>query len=99
MRLDPGAEFAGFTIERTLGNGGMGIVYLARNPRLNRLVALKVLGELIAADTRGRARFEREATLAARLEHPNIVTIYDRAPSDAAVPWICMKYVGGGDVA
>ncbi|GAB3207927.1 protein kinase domain-containing protein [Nocardia tengchongensis] len=99
MRLDPGAEFAGFTIERTLGNGGMGIVYLARNPQLNRLVALKVLGELIAADTRGRARFEREAALAARLEHPNIVTIYDRAPSDAAVPWICMKYVGGGDVA
>ncbi|QVI24111.1 serine/threonine protein kinase [Nocardia tengchongensis] len=77
----------------------MGIVYLARNPRLNRLVALKVLGELIAADTRGRARLEREAALAARLEHPNIVTIYDRAPSDAAVPWICMKYVGGGDVA
>ncbi|MFE3758533.1 protein kinase [Nocardia tengchongensis] len=99
MRLDPGAEFAGFTIERTLGNGGMGIVYLARNPRLNRLVALKVLGELIAADTRGRARFEREAALAARLEHPNIVTIYDRAPSDAVVPWICMKYIGGGDVA
>ncbi|MGW4247591.1 serine/threonine protein kinase, partial [Nocardia sp. NPDC004722] len=64
MRLEPGAEFAGFTIERVLGNGGMGVVYLARNPRLNRLVALKVLGDLIAADPRGRARFEREAALA-----------------------------------
>ncbi|WP_433591205.1 protein kinase domain-containing protein [Nocardia sp. CA-145437] len=99
MRLDPGAEFSGFTIERTLGTGGMGVVYLARNPRLNRLVALKVLGELIAADSRGRARFEREAALAARLEHPNIVAIYDRASSDADLPWISMKYVGGGDVA
>lgn len=99
MRLDPGAEFSGFTIERTLGTGGMGVVYLARNPRLNRLVALKVLGELIATDTRGRARFEREAALAARLEHPNIVAIYDRAASDAELPWISMKFVGGGDVA
>ncbi|MFF0635087.1 protein kinase [Nocardia sp. NPDC004151] len=99
MRLDPGAEFSGFTIERTLGTGGMGVVYLARNPRLNRLVALKVLGELIAGDTRGRARFEREAALAARLEHPNIVAVYDRAASDADLPWISMKYVGGGDVA
>ncbi|MEU1210553.1 serine/threonine-protein kinase [Nocardia sp. NPDC005825] len=99
MRLDPGAEFSGFTIERTLGTGGMGVVYLARNPRLNQLVALKVLSELIASDTRGRARFEREAALAARLDHPNIVAIYDRAASDADLPWISMKYVGGGDVA
>ncbi|MFE3195089.1 protein kinase [Nocardia sp. NPDC059240] len=99
MRLEPGAEFAGFTIERVLGNGGMGVVYLARNPRLNRLVALKVLGDLIAADPRGRARFEREAALAARLEHPNIVAIYDRADSEAESPWISMKFVSGGDVA
>ncbi|WP_369635194.1 serine/threonine-protein kinase, partial [Nocardia sp. JMUB6875] len=99
MRLVPGAEFAGFTIERVLGQGGMGVVYLARNPRLNRLVALKVLGDLIATDPRGRAKFEREAALAARLEHPNIVAIYDRAGSEAETPWISMKYVPGGDVA
>ncbi|GAB2510976.1 serine/threonine-protein kinase [Nocardia heshunensis] len=96
MRLEPGAGFAGFTIERVLGSGGMGVVYLARNPRLDRLVALKVLGDLIAADPRGRARFEREA---ARLEHPNIVAIYDRADSEAESPWISMKFVSGGDVA
>ncbi|BAW08762.1 serine/threonine-protein kinase [Nocardia seriolae] len=99
MRLEPGAEFAGFTIERVLGTGGMGVVYLARHPRLNRLVALKVLSDVIATDARGRARFEREAALAARLEHPNIVAIYDRAGADAETPWLCMKFIGGGDVS
>ncbi|MFF2556773.1 protein kinase [Nocardia sp. NPDC058058] len=99
MRLDPGAVFAGYTIERMLGHGGMGIVYAARHPRLDRLVALKVLNEAVSGDTRARARFEREAALAARLEHANIVPIYDRADSAAEIPWICMKYVGGGDIS
>lgn len=99
MRLEPGAVFAGYTIERVLGHGGMGVVYSARHPRLERRVALKVLSDSIAGDERARSRFEREAALVARLEHPHIVPIYDRADSEAEVPWICMKYVDGGDIA
>lgn len=100
MRLEPGSVFAGYTIERQLGAGGMGLVYLAQHPRLeNRQVALKVLNESFSRDPEVRARFEREAALAARLDHPNVVTVYDRSGPDDPVLWIAMKYVSGGDVA
>ncbi|MEC3951987.1 serine/threonine-protein kinase [Nocardia sp. CDC153] len=102
MRLDPGADFAGYRIERVLGAGGMGVVYLARHPRLERDVALKVFGGMgagaLLVDSRGRARFDREAALAARLEHPDIVPIYDRSAPDDEIPWLCMRYVNGGDI-
>ncbi|MVU81766.1 protein kinase [Nocardia sp. ET3-3] len=100
VRLDPGADFAGFRIERVLGAGGMGVVYLARHPRLERDVALKVFGGMAAGplDSRGRARFDREAALAARLEHPDIVPIYDRSAPEDEIPWLCMRYINGGDV-
>ncbi|MGV9679803.1 serine/threonine-protein kinase [Nocardia sp. NPDC003482] len=89
--LGPG----GYRIERVLGSGGMGTVYLARHPRLPRSVALKVLGR--AADAEFRARFTREAELAARVDHPNVVEVYDRG-SDGDRPWIAMRYVAGTDV-
>lgn len=103
MRLDPGADFAGFRIERVLGAGGMGVVYLARHPRLDRDVALKVFGGMAVGsamplDSKGRARFDREAALAARLEHPDIVPIYDRSAPQDEIPWLCMRYINGGDV-
>ncbi|GAB0102116.1 hypothetical protein JMUB6875_10830 [Nocardia sp. JMUB6875] len=103
MRLDPGADFAGFRIERVLGAGGMGVVYLARHPRLDRDVALKVFGGMaigtaLPLDSKGRARFDREAALAARLEHPDIVPIYDRSAPEDEIPWLCMRYIDGGDV-
>ncbi|MGX1805197.1 protein kinase domain-containing protein [Nocardia sp. NPDC055321] len=99
MRLDPGAVFAGYTIERELGVGGMGRVYLAAHPRLERRIALKILNEDAARDAGVRARFDREAALVARLEHPHIVPIYDRSGPDDETPWICMKFVNGGDAA
>ncbi|MGW8654975.1 hypothetical protein ACWGMO_36790, partial [Nocardia salmonicida] len=76
--LGPGDVVAGYRIERVLGSGGMGSVYAARHPRLPRLVAVKLLHSSFSADPVFRGRFEREADLAGRLDHPNIVAIHDR---------------------
>ncbi|MCF8611204.1 serine/threonine protein kinase [Gordonia sp. HY285] len=96
--MSPGAEFAGYVIERRLGAGGMGEVYLARHPRLPRHDAIKVLASHLTADPAYRARFEREAELAAGLRHPAIVAVYDRGESDGRL-WIAMAYVEGRDLA
>ncbi|MGY5282537.1 serine/threonine-protein kinase, partial [Nocardia gipuzkoensis] len=96
--LDSGAVFAGFTIEKLLGQGGMGSVYLARHPRLPRQTALKLLNRELFTDVEVRARFEREADLAAQLDHPNIVAVYDRGTEDDQL-WISMQYVDGVDAA
>lgn len=98
MVLTAGAVFAGYRIERTLGSGGMGTVYLARHPRLPRSVALKVLDPIAGADPEFRARFQREAELAVQLDHPNVVEIYDRG-AEGDLLWMSMRYVAGPDVA
>ncbi|MGW4632365.1 serine/threonine-protein kinase [Nocardia sp. NPDC004415] len=95
--MERGTLFAGYTIERLLGTGGMGAVYLAGHPRLNRRVAIKVLGHGLSLDSKARNAFEREATVAARLEHPNIVSVYDRSGPQDPVLWLSMKYVASGD--
>jgi serine/threonine-protein kinase len=87
---------AGYTIEDVLGQGGMGTVYRARNPSLPRSDALKVLSAELSADDQFRRRFEREAELAATLDHPNIVTVYARGEADAQL-WIAMQLVAGSD--
>ncbi|WP_338772962.1 serine/threonine-protein kinase [Nocardia vulneris] len=94
--VHPEQTFAGYTIERLIGQGGAGRVYLARHPRLPRLVALKVLDKMFAGDSGSRARFEREAETASRLDHPNIVTIYDRGHT-ADATWIAMRFIDGTD--
>ncbi|MEU6560487.1 serine/threonine-protein kinase [Nocardia nova] len=96
--LNNGDVFAGFTVERLLGRGGMGSVYLARHPRLPRLTALKLLNRELYTDAEIRARFEREADLCAQLDHPGIVAVYDRGVEDDQL-WICMQYVDGIDAA
>nr|WP_040738434.1 serine/threonine-protein kinase [Nocardia tenerifensis] len=96
--LRPGEVFAGYTIERLLGRGGMGSVYLARHPRLPRLTALKLLNPEMFHDKEIRTRFEREADLVAQLDHPNIVTVYDRGLEDEQL-WISMQYIDGTDAA
>ncbi|NMN96523.1 serine/threonine-protein kinase [Antrihabitans stalactiti] len=98
MALERGSVFAGYTIEGKLGAGGMGVVYLAKHPRLPRRIALKVLGESFGSEPEFRARFEREAELAARLDHPNVVSVYDRGTEGEQL-WIAMQYVDGVDVA
>ncbi|HEX2212999.1 MAG TPA: serine/threonine-protein kinase, partial [Mycobacterium sp.] len=96
MVLSAGSVMAGYRIEAVLGAGGMGTVYRARNPSLPRSDALKVLSEQLSQDPHFRARFEREAELAATLDHPNIVTIYNRGETDGQL-WIAMQYVAGSD--
>ena len=96
MSLADGQVFAGYTIERVLGVGGMGEVYLAQHPRLPRLDALKVLGTAVSHDDEFRQRFNQEAEMVAGLRHPNIVTIYDRGECDGKL-WIAMEYVDGTD--
>ncbi|MEU1996209.1 serine/threonine-protein kinase [Nocardia gamkensis] len=96
--LHTGEVFAGYTIERLLGRGGMGSVYLARHPRLPRLTAMKLLNPELFDDKEIRARFEREADLVARLDHPNIVTVFDRGVEGDRL-WISMRYIDGTDAA
>ncbi|MGV9615751.1 protein kinase domain-containing protein [Nocardia xishanensis] len=96
--LASGEAFAGYVIERQLGRGGMGSVYLAKHPRLPRMTALKLLNRELFFDKEVRARFEREADLVARLDHPGIVTVYDRGLEDEQL-WISMQYIDGIDAA
>ena len=94
MSLAPGEVFAGFTIERELGAGGMGVVYLARHPRLPRHVALKLLRTDLGSDPSFVGRFRREAETVARLDHPNIVSIDDSGADDGQL-WISMRFIDG----
>ncbi|MEC3952232.1 protein kinase [Nocardia sp. CDC153] len=96
--LSEGDVFAGYVIERQLGRGGMGSVYLAKHPRLPRLTALKLLNRDMVFDKEVRARFEREADLVSQLDHHNIVTVYDRGLEDGQL-WISMQYIDGIDAA
>lgn len=96
MPMNSGEVFAGYVIERLLGRGGMGEVYLARHPRLPRHDALKILTRDSAEDGEFRARFIREAELAATLRHPHIVGVLDRGEFDGRL-WISMDYVDGTD--
>jgi serine/threonine protein kinase, bacterial len=98
MPLADGATFAGYTIVRMLGSGGMGEVYLAQHPRLPRRDALKVLPAAVSADSEYRQRFNREADIAATLWHPHIVGVHDRGDYQGQI-WISMDYVDGTDAA
>ncbi|WP_433564613.1 serine/threonine-protein kinase [Nocardia sp. CA-151230] len=98
MNIGPGTIIRGYRIERVLGAGGMGTVYLAKHPELPRWDALKVLSPQFSQDAEYRARFEREANLAAALDHPNIVSIYNRGEDNGQL-WIAMQYVNGIDAA
>ncbi|HEX4587327.1 MAG TPA: serine/threonine-protein kinase [Mycobacterium sp.] len=98
MPLADGATFAGYTIVRMLGSGGMGEVYLAQHPRLPRRDALKVLPASVSADNEYRQRFNREADIAATLWHPHIVGVHDRGEFTGQI-WISMDYVDGTDAA
>ena len=97
-RLTSGETFAGYRIIELLGVGGMGEVYLAEHPRLPRRDALKVLRADASADPEFRARFLREADLAAGLWHPNIVGVHDRGEVDGRL-WIAMDFIDGEDAS
>src|SRR5262245_17448603 len=96
--LTPGSRLGPYEIVAPLGAGGMGEVYRARDPRLGRDVAIKVLRGAAAADAPHLHRFEQEARAAATLNHPNIVTIYSVERADD-VPFVTMELVDGTSLA
>src|SRR5437867_2262548 len=95
--IKPGSELAGYRVESLIGRGGMGVVYLAEHLRLKRKVALKVLAPELASDERFRERFVIESELAASLEHPNVVPIYDAGEADGLL-YIAMRLIEGRDL-
>jgi len=92
-----GGKFLEYHIEEPIGQGGMGVVYLAQNLRLRRRVALKLMAPELAGDERYRARFERESQLAMSLEHPNVVPIHDAGEAEGHL-YLAMRRVDGSDL-
>lgn len=95
--LRAGTDLAGHRLERLIGRGGMGVVYLAEQIQLQRPVALKLLAGEFAVNPSYRSRFMREARDAAALEHPGIVTVYDAGEAEGLL-YISMRYVEGSDL-
>ncbi len=94
MRLSAGIELAHYRILAPLGVGGMGEVYRARDGRLDRDVAIKVLPERLAGTAEALARFEREAKILAAVSHPNLVTIFD-VGTDHGICFAVMEFLAG----
>ena len=92
-----GDEFAGYRVRAVLGRGGMSVVYQAENLRLSSVIALKVLAPELADDDVFRARFLEESRIAASLNHPNVIPIYDMGSCDGLL-YIAMRYVSGTDM-
>jgi eukaryotic-like serine/threonine-protein kinase len=98
MSLAGGSRFGPYEIVRLLGSGGMGEVYKARDTRLGRVVAIKLLPELPAADAERRERFEREARAISQLTHPHICTLYDVGDQDGRA-FLVLEYLDGETLA
>ncbi len=93
----PGVEIDGFVIESVAGRGGMGVVYRARQNQPDRMVALKVIASDMAGDPVFRARFERESSIAAQIEHPNVIPVYAVGEADGVL-YLAMRFVEGTDL-
>ena len=96
--LAPGSKFGSYQILASIGAGGMGEVYSARDTRLGRSVAIKILPAPISATSDELRRFELEARSASALNHPNIVTIYELG-QEGSIHYIAMELVEGQDAA
>src|SRR5215218_10680396 len=93
----PGTTFAGYRVEALVGRGGMGVVYRATDMSLERPVALKLIAPELADDERFRSRFLREPRLAASLDHPNVIPIYEAGEHDGQL-YLAMRFVEGSDL-
>ncbi len=98
MLLQPGARLGPYEVVSALGAGGMGEVYRARDTRLDRTVAIKVLPEKLAADPQFRERFDREARAISQLDHPHICALYD-VGDQAGTAYLVMQYLEGETLA
>jgi serine/threonine protein kinase len=98
MPLGPGTQLGPYQIMAPLGAGGMGVVYRARDVRLERDVAIKVLPPGLLTDESARRRFRKEALALARLSHPNIAAVYDVGEHDG-VDYLVMECVPGQSLA
>ena len=96
--LRVGDEFAGHRIEAEASAGGMGVVYRATHLLLERTVALKLIAPSLASNPAFRSRFEREWRLLAALDHPNVIDIFEAGEYEGR-PYLCMRWVEGGDLA
>src|SRR5512142_3572780 len=94
----PGTQFGPYRVDSLLGAGGMGEVYLATDTRLDRRVAIKILGRELSGQATLRQRFEREAKLISKLNHPNICALYDVGRQDG-VDFLVMEYLEGESLA
>jgi serine/threonine protein kinase len=95
--LGPGSRVAGYLLEGLVGVGGMAAVFRARDERLGRVVALKLLSVGLPGDGEFRERFVREARAVAAVDHPHIIPVYEAGEADG-VPFIAMRFVAGGDL-
>jgi serine/threonine-protein kinase len=95
--LSAGAEIAGYQIEATVGRGGMGVVYRAWDPAVDRRVAIKPISAEHTQEPGFRERFKGESRLAASIRHPNVITVF-RAGEDDGHLFIAMDYVEGTDL-
>ncbi|WP_042371854.1 serine/threonine-protein kinase [Streptacidiphilus neutrinimicus] len=93
-----GRRIAGYLLEHELGRGGMAVVYRARDLRLERTVAIKLLAPQLATDDTFRRRFEHESRVAAAIDHPHIVPVFEAGEADGVL-YIAMRYVQGRDLA
>ena len=92
-----GSEIAGHRLEAVAGRGGMGVVYKATQLKLNRTVGLKLIAADLAADPSFRERFEHESEIAAQIEHPHVIPLYEAGEHDGQL-YITMRYVEGTDL-
>lgn len=97
-RLEPGTELRGYRIERFVGQGGMGVVYEATQLSLERRVALKLISERLGSDERFRDRFRHEARAAAKIDHPNILPVYETDELPDGRLFLAMRFVDGPDL-
>jgi ABC-type branched-subunit amino acid transport system substrate-binding protein/predicted Ser/Thr protein kinase len=95
--IGPGTTFGTYRVESLLGRGGMGVVYLATDESLERPVALKLIAPELVQNEQFRARFLREPKLAASLDHPNVIPIYEAGEHDGQL-YLAMRYVKGTDL-
>ena len=98
MTIEPGLKLGPYEVLSPLGVGGMGEVYKAKDTRLDRSVALKVLSSELARDPSRRARLEREAKAISQLDHPHICALYDIGAHDG-VDFLVMQYLEGETLA